>query len=193
MAFEGVASTSTGSMGNQGYTENERIEMNASQYPNYQSNENHGMSAEPNPYGAVDEEDDLNENFEEKCDQNVGYRKFIYNNSEQFKSVCGGKCSDFAVVSCVVKYFNSSLGNIQNVLDYLLLCLTIPGLLLLMGSGIHIVWGIFRIFHLYNCDESNSWYLCFVIWSWYIGAIIGSCCAGYMVAKIRKGHLYVCI
>lgn len=88
MAFEGVASTST--MDTEGYTENERIEMNASQYPNYQSNQTHGLSAEPNPNGAVDEEDDLNENFEEKCDQNVGYRKFIYNNSEQFKSVCGG-------------------------------------------------------------------------------------------------------
>lgn len=45
---------------------------------------------EPSPYGAVDEENDLDENFEEKCDNSVGYRKFIYNNSEQFKSICGG-------------------------------------------------------------------------------------------------------
>lgn len=62
-----------------------------------------------------------------------------------------------------------------------------------MGSGVHTVWGIFRVFYLYNCDEENSFYLRLVIWSWYIGAIIGSCCSGYAVAKYRKGHLYVCI
>lgn len=90
MAFEGVASTSTVSMENNGYTEEERIEMNTSQYPSYRSNQN---NAEPSPYGAVDEEDNLNENLDEKCDQNVGYRKFIFNNSEQFKSVCSGELS----------------------------------------------------------------------------------------------------
>lgn len=62
-----------------------------------------------------------------------------------------------------------------------------------MGGGVHIVWGIFRVFHLYNCNEEKSFYLRLVIWSWYIGAIIGSCCAGYAVGKFRKGHLYVCI
>lgn len=70
--------------------------------------------------------------------------------------------------------------------------ISFAGLVLLMGSGIHIVWGIFRVFHLYNCKEEKSFYLCLVIWSWYIGAIIGSSCAGYAVAKVRKGHLYVC-
>lgn len=86
MAFEGVASTSASAMGNS--PEGERIEMNTSQFPNYQTNHIH----EPNTYGAVDEEDDLDENLEEKCDKDVSYRKFIYNNSEQFKSICGGEC-----------------------------------------------------------------------------------------------------
>lgn len=65
------------------------------------------------------------------------------------------------------------------------------GLFLLMGSGIHIVWGIFRVFDLYRCHEESSFYLCLVIWSWYIGAIIGSFIGGYTVAKVRKGRLYV--
>lgn len=60
-----------------------------------------------------------------------------------------------------------------------------------MGSGIHIVWGIFRAFDLYRCHEASSFYLCLVIWSWYIGAIIGSFVGGYTVATVRKGHLYV--
>lgn len=60
-----------------------------------------------------------------------------------------------------------------------------------MGSGIHIVWGIYRVFDLYRCNEENSFYLRFVIWSWYIGAIIGGCIAAYAIAKIRKGHFYV--
>lgn len=90
MAFESVASTSSASMENDGNIENERIEMNTNQYPNYQSNQNHGTTNEPTPYGAVDEEDDLNENFEEKIEENVSYRKFLYNNSEQFKSIVGG-------------------------------------------------------------------------------------------------------
>lgn len=93
MAFEGVASSSstpTTTMVRNHEDDNERIEMTASQYPNYQSNANHDQSLEPSPYGAVDEENDLDENFEEKCDNSVGYRKFIYNNSEQFKSICGG-------------------------------------------------------------------------------------------------------
>lgn len=91
MAFEGVASTSTASDLNNGGADNERIEMNTSQFPNYQSNQNHeAVVTESHPYGAVDDEDDLNENFEEKTEKDVGYRKFIYNNSEQFKSICGG-------------------------------------------------------------------------------------------------------
>lgn len=61
-----------------------------------------------------------------------------------------------------------------------------------MGSGIHIVWGIYRIFNLYVCEEENSFYLRFVIWSWYLGAIIGSSAAGYVIATIRKSHIYVC-
>lgn len=92
MAFEGVAGTSTASMSDNGYDENERIEMNSSQYPNYQSNQNYGQTTiETGPYGVVDEENDLNdENLEEKCDKSVGYRKFIHRNSEQLKSICGG-------------------------------------------------------------------------------------------------------
>lgn len=89
MAFEGVAATSSSTWNE--FCENERIEMNAAQYPNYQSNQS-SSTIEQSPYAAVDgEENDLNdENIEEKCDRSVGYRKFIHRNSEQFKSICGG-------------------------------------------------------------------------------------------------------
>lgn len=101
MAFENVASTSSASMDQD--DGGERIEMNASQYPNYQSNHQmHDGAAtsadsshtygEGGVGGAVTaEEDDLNENFEEKTEKDLGYRKFIYNNSEQFKSIVGGE------------------------------------------------------------------------------------------------------
>lgn len=60
-----------------------------------------------------------------------------------------------------------------------------------MGGGIHIVWGIFRVFNWFRCNEESSFYLRFVIWSWYIGAIIGSYTAGYAVTKLRKLQIYV--
>lgn len=91
MAFEGIGGTPANTHdGN-----NERIEMNSTQYTNYQSNDNQDASQHihSNPYGAVDSadnENDMNEYAEEKCEKNVGYRKFIYNNSEQLKSICGG-------------------------------------------------------------------------------------------------------
>lgn len=88
MAFEGVASPS--SYGNDEDGGNERIEMNTTQYTNYQSNGNQEQYIESGPYGAVDHESDLNNDLEEKCDRNVGYRKFVYNNSEQLKSIFGG-------------------------------------------------------------------------------------------------------
>lgn len=78
----------------------ERLEMNTRQYPNYHSGErphqgDHETSADPNqgPYGTVEvEEDDLSDEFLEKYERkNVGYRKFILNNSEQFKSILGGE------------------------------------------------------------------------------------------------------
>lgn len=95
MAFEGVASTSTASMENYGNADNERIEMNSSHYPNYQSGQNPEINnTESSPYGAVDEEDDLNENFEEKFEKNMSYRKFMFNNCEQFKCILGGEFGD---------------------------------------------------------------------------------------------------
>lgn len=97
MAFENVASTSSASM----YRDEgaERIEMNTNQYPNYHSNQIYGGEADTaessNTYGVagteLGAEDDLNDNLDEKIDNDVGYRKFIYNNSEQFKSICGGE------------------------------------------------------------------------------------------------------
>lgn len=89
MAFEGVASPSSYDNDNDG--NNERIEMNTTQYTNYQSNANQEQYIESGPYGAVDNENDLNNDLEEKCEKSVGYRKFIYNNSEQLKSICGGR------------------------------------------------------------------------------------------------------
>lgn len=95
MAFEGIGTTPTTYANDDN---NERIEMNTTQYTNYQSNGNQDASAhiDSSPYGAVDNldnadnENDMNEYAEEKCEKNVGYRKFIYNNSEQLKSICGG-------------------------------------------------------------------------------------------------------
>lgn len=78
----------------------ERIEMNTRQYPNYQSGErphqgDHETSTDPNqgPFGTAEaEEDDLSDEFLERDDRkNVGYRRFIMNNSEQFKSILGGE------------------------------------------------------------------------------------------------------
>lgn len=109
MAFENVASTSAATPATTQITyneENERIEMNVNQFPNYQSNQNQSMPIETGPYGAVDEDDDLNENFEEKSNKNVGYRQFIYNNSEQFKSICGGLCVYILPFSPFQKKFN---------------------------------------------------------------------------------------
>lgn len=62
-----------------------------------------------------------------------------------------------------------------------------------MGCGIHIVWGIFRVFNWHRCstDKDSSIYLRFVIWSWYIGAMVGSFVAGFIVTKLRKRQIYV--
>lgn len=60
-----------------------------------------------------------------------------------------------------------------------------------MASGIHIVWGVFRVFNLYHCNEERSFYVVLAIWSWYIGAIFGCCSAAVAIKKVRKGHLYV--
>lgn len=76
----------------------ERMEMNTRQYPNYSSSaqqDHHGQqdtSVGHGSYGAVgDEEDDMTDDCVEKEDRkNVGYRKFILNNCEQFKSILGG-------------------------------------------------------------------------------------------------------
>ncbi|XP_031638514.1 uncharacterized protein LOC116350741 [Contarinia nasturtii] len=152
MAFENVAGTSTASF--EENDQNEHIEMNVSQYPNYQTSDNNQETTVP-----YDEEDDHNENemFDEKFEKNMSYRKFIHKNSEQLKCICGG-------------------------------------LLLLMSSGIHICWGIYRVFSLYNCHHygvEKTFYFHFVIWSFYIGAIMGNFCAGHAVYKFRKGHLYL--
>lgn len=78
--------------------QDERIEMNVNQYPNYRSHEpyqtSHGnMSAfGASPYGVVDdeEENDMTDDLQEKEPNNVGYRKFFHTNSEQFKPIVGG-------------------------------------------------------------------------------------------------------
>lgn len=109
-AFENEASTSqqahyyasAGAVDDYDYDEghNERIEMNVNQYPNYQSHQPHQVNQGDvsafgaSPYGAVDEdvdENDLTDDLQEKEQKNVGYRKFIHNNSEQFKPIVGGK------------------------------------------------------------------------------------------------------
>lgn len=116
MAFENVASTSSASMDED--VAGERIEMNTSQYPNYQTNHQmHDGAESSNTYGdgvsgggsggggaETCEQDDLNENFQEKTEKDVGYRKFIYNNSEQFKCICGGEFN----------FFTSSIRNKRN-------------------------------------------------------------------------------
>lgn len=100
-AFENEASTSQQAhYGVNDYEEghDERIEMNVNQYPNYRSHEPLQASQADlsafgaSPYGAVDDEDenDLTDDLQEKESRNVGYRKFIHNNSEQFKPIVGG-------------------------------------------------------------------------------------------------------
>lgn len=67
-------------------------------------------------------------------------------------------------------------------------------LFFLPGSGIHIVWGIYRVFNLYakrEASEMHSMTSRCIIWSWYVGAIIGSICAGFALQKIRKNRIYV--
>lgn len=99
MAFENEASTSQHAhyyANNYDEGQDERIEMNVNQYPNYQSNEPHqdGSAAlGASPYGVVYDEDenDLTDDLQEKERKDVGYRKFIYNNSEQFKPIIGGE------------------------------------------------------------------------------------------------------
>lgn len=89
MAFEGVASKasiSVNSMGNHVDGEVERIEMNSNQYPNYRTNYNQGIEAEPDPFII----DDMDEHFKEEVEKNLSYRNFIYNNSEQLKCIFGG-------------------------------------------------------------------------------------------------------
>lgn len=102
-AFENEASTSqqahyyANDYDNDG--QDERIEMNVNQYPNYQSHGPYqGQQADvsalgASPYGVVDEEEenDLTDDLQEKERKNVGYRQFIYNNSEQFKPIVGGE------------------------------------------------------------------------------------------------------
>lgn len=100
MAFENEASTSQQAhyyANDYDEGHDERIEMNVNQYPNYRSHEpyqtNHGdAELGTSPYGVVDEEEenDLTDDLQEKEQKNVGYRKFIYNNSEQFKPILGG-------------------------------------------------------------------------------------------------------
>lgn len=75
----------------------ERLEMNAHQYPNYNSGDQSvqhdtAMGINQGSYGMVgDEEDDMTDDcIEKEQRKNVGYRKFILNNSEQFKSILGG-------------------------------------------------------------------------------------------------------
>lgn len=102
MAFEGVASPSS-----YGDGDNERIEMNTTQYTNYQSNGNQEQQyIDTGPYGAVDNETDLNNDLEEKCEKSVGYCKFVYNNSEQLKSIFGGLLSERNLFLCCI-HFNA--------------------------------------------------------------------------------------
>lgn len=68
------------------------------------------------------------------------------------------------------------------------------GLVLLLGSGIHIVWGIYRVLNLYEkreATEMHSMASRCIIWSWYTGAIAGSIGAAFALQRIRKNLIYV--
>lgn len=117
VAFENEASTSRQAnyyANDYDEGQDERIEMNVNQYPNYQSQTNHGdvTALGASPYGVVDdeEENDLTDDLQEKERKNVGYRKFIYNNSEQFKPIIGGKRKIysffFVLFVCVSVWFH---------------------------------------------------------------------------------------
>lgn len=116
MAFENEASTSQQAhyyANDYDEGQDERIEMNVNQYPNYQSHEpyqanNHHSDVSAfgaSPYGVVDEEEeenDLTDDLQEKEQKNVGYRKFMHNNAEQFKPIVGGEnYSNFVLCLCL--------------------------------------------------------------------------------------------
>lgn len=198
MAFENEASTSQQAhyyANDYDEGHDERIEMNVNQYPSYQSHEpyqanNHHSDVSAfgaSPYGVVDEEEeenDLTDDLQEKEQKNVGYRKFIHNNAEQFKPIVGGEnFSNVLLCLCVCVF-----------VVFIKLAIHFAGLILLLGSGIHIVWGIYHVFNLYEKRETTEMHSmksrC-IIWSWYCGAIIGSICAGFALQRIRKNRIYV--
>lgn len=115
MAFENVASTSSASIDQD--EAGERIEMNSSQYPNYQTNHQmHDGAESSNAYGGGAETGEEDENFKEETEKDVGYRKFIYNNSEQFKCICGGEFNSFVCsigITSQKRFLKNQIKNIQ--------------------------------------------------------------------------------
>lgn len=118
MAFENEPSTSN-PFRDSDNANGERIEMNTHRYPNYQSGGEQQLqfgiedvatteASSASPYGVVDEnadEDDMTDDMVEKeSRKNVGYRKFIANNCEQFKSIFGGEFSLQFTASVVVHF-----------------------------------------------------------------------------------------
>lgn len=200
MAFENEPSTSN-PFRDSDNANGERIEMNTHRYPNYQSSGEQQLqfgiedvatteASSASPYGVVDEnadEDDMTDDMVEKeSRKNVGYRKFIANNCEQFKSIFGGEFSLQFTASVVVHF-------IWIYFFIFLLLRNEQGLILLLGSGIHIVWGIYRVFNLYHGKDKQMHSMASrcIIWSWYLGAIAGSIVAGYALQSIRKQIIYV--
>lgn len=68
-----------------------------------------------------------------------------------------------------------------------------PGISLLIASGLHIGWGIWRAVVFF---EPWSLYLSlgmsqFVLMSWYVFAVVGSVVGAILVTKMRKKLIYV--
>lgn len=66
--------------------------------------------------------------------------------------------------------------------------LFISGLVVLLGSGVHIVWAFWEIF------SATSWLeeeVIGTIASWYIANVIGSVGAAILIPKWSKKHIYV--
>lgn len=77
------------------------------------------------------------------------------------------------------------------------LLLHFSGLILLLCSGVHIVWGIYHVFNKRLAQEPNhdsySMITRIVVWSWYVGAIGGNIFAAFAIQKLRKSIIYVSI
>lgn len=70
----------------------------------------------------------------------------------------------------------------------MLASLLVLGLILLLGSGVHIVWAFWEVY------GNNSWHdksILLKVGAWYVAAVIGSACGACLVTTWTKKQIYV--